>query len=89
MVCRWLFPVTRKEEESGSSRQDAQLQLKGEDIMKDLEAYIRESEKNAIPDNQIDLSDIPEITDFSKGHFWNWKPVKEPVTVMINPDVLH
>ena len=89
MVCRWLFPVTRKEEESESSRQDVQPQLKGEDTMKDLEAFIRESEKNAIPDNQIDLSDIPEITDFSKGHFRNWKPVKKPVTVRIDSDVLY
>lgn len=56
--------------------------------MKDLETFIRESEKNAIPDNQIDLSDIPEITDFSKGHFRNWKPVKKPVTVRIDSDVL-
>ena len=34
---------------------------------------------NAIADNQIDLSDIPEITDFSRGHFRNRKPVKKPV----------
>ena len=49
--------------------------------MKDLE-----SEMNAIPDNQVDLSDIPEITDFSKGHFRNQKPIKKPVTVRIDDD---
>lgn len=37
--------------------------------MKDLEKFIHESEMNAIPDNQINLSDIPEITDFSRGTF--------------------
>ena len=41
---------------------------------------------NAIPDNQVDLSDIPEITDFSKGHFRNRKPIKKPVTVRIDDD---
>ena len=49
--------------------------------MKDLE-----SEMNAIPDNQVDLSDIPEITDFSKGHSRNRKPIKKPVTVRIDDD---
>ncbi|MBO8443577.1 MAG: BrnA antitoxin family protein [Spirochaetes bacterium] len=38
---------------------------------------------------KIDLSDIPEITDFSKGHFRNWKPVKKPVTVRIDSDILY
>ena len=57
--------------------------------MKDLEKFIHESEMNAIPDNQIDLSDIPEITDFSRGHFRNWKPVKKTVTVRIDADLLY
>ncbi len=47
--------------------------------MEGSEKFIRESEMNAIADNQIDLSDIPEITDFSRGHFRNRKPVKKPV----------
>lgn len=57
--------------------------------MKDLEKFIHESEMNAIPDKQIDLSDISEITDFSRGHFRNWKPVKKPVTVRIDADLLY
>lgn len=55
--------------ESGSYLQDVRHHLRGGNIMKDLEKFIHESEMNAIPDNQINLSDIPEITDFSRGTF--------------------
>lgn len=37
---------------------------------------------------EIDFSDIPEIMDFSKGHLRNCKPLKKPVTVRIDSDVL-
>ncbi len=37
----------------------------------------------------IDLSDIPEITDFSKGHLRNCKPIKQPVTVRLDSDILY
>ena len=40
-------------------------QLKGNFIMMNLEKIIAECEKNSIPDNEIDFSDIPEITDFT------------------------
>ena len=42
------------------------------------------------PDDEIDYSDIPEITDFSGfevGKFY--RPVKEAVTVRLDVDVVH
>jgi uncharacterized protein (DUF4415 family) len=44
----------------------------------------------AMPDANIDYSDIPQITDFSGfevGKFY--RPVKETVTVRLDADVLH
>jgi len=44
----------------------------------------------ALPDDTIDTSDIPEISDWSQaevGRFY--RPLKEPVTVRIDADVLH
>jgi len=43
----------------------------------------------AMPDEEIDVSDIPEITDWSKavvGRFY--RPVKEAVTIRLDADVL-
>ena len=43
----------------------------------------------AMPDEEIDISDIPEITDWSKavvGRFY--RPVKETVTIRLDADVL-
>lgn len=43
-----------------------------------------------MPDEQIDLSDIPEITDWSGavvGKFY--RPMKEAVTVRLDADVVH
>lgn len=42
------------------------------------------------PDDEIDYSDIPEITDFSSfevGKFY--RPMKEAVTVRLDTDVVH
>jgi uncharacterized protein (DUF4415 family) len=42
------------------------------------------------PDDEIDYSDIPEITDFSGfevGKFY--RPMKETVTVRLDADVVH
>ena len=42
------------------------------------------------PDDEIDYSDIPEITDFSDfevGKFY--RPMKEAVTVRLDADVVH
>lgn len=36
----------------------------------------------------IDLSEIPEIKDFSKGHLRNWKPAKKAVSFRIDLDNL-
>jgi uncharacterized protein (DUF4415 family) len=44
----------------------------------------------ALPDDDIDTSDIPEITDWSgaeRGKFY--RPIKEAVTVRLDADVLH
>ncbi len=42
-----------------------------------------------MPDEEVDTSDIPEITDWSKavvGRFY--RPVKETVTIRLDADVL-
>ena len=36
----------------------------------------------------IDLTDIPEIKDFSDGHLRNWKPAKKPIAFRIDLDNL-
>ena len=43
-----------------------------------------------IPDEQIDTSDIPELTeeDFARGHFKYWKPTKKSITIRIDVDLL-
>jgi len=44
----------------------------------------------ALPDDDIDTSDIPGITDWSgaeRGKFY--RPIKEAVTVRLDADVLH
>ena len=44
----------------------------------------------AMPDKEIDTSDIPEIIDWSKavvGRFY--RPVKEAVTIRLDADVLN
>lgn len=43
----------------------------------------------AMPDEEIDTSEIPEVTDWSKavvGRFY--RPVKETVTIRLDADVL-
>ena len=58
--------------------------------MKDLEKFIAKCEANAVPDNQINTKDIPELTedDFSRGHFKYWKPMKKSITFRIDIDNL-
>ena len=44
----------------------------------------------AMPDDNIDYSDIPEITDFNGfevGKFF--RPIKETVTIRLDSDILH
>jgi uncharacterized protein (DUF4415 family) len=42
---------------------------------------------DAIPDDQIDLSDIPEITDFS-GFVRPWMGKKKSITIRLDEDML-
>lgn len=58
--------------------------------MTDLEKFIAKCEKNAVPDNQINTDDVPELTedDFKRGHFKYWKPVKKSITFRIDLDNL-
>lgn len=43
----------------------------------------------AMPDDQIDLSDIPEVTDWSDGIVGKYyRPIKKPLTIRIDADVL-
>jgi uncharacterized protein (DUF4415 family) len=42
-----------------------------------------------LPEREIDLSDIPEITDWSnavRGRFY--RPVKKPITIRLDVDVI-
>lgn len=59
--------------------------------MTDLENYIAKCEANAVPDNQINTKDMPELTenDFSRGHFKYWKPIKKSITFRIDLDNLN
>ena len=47
----------------------------------------------ALPDDQIDLSDIPELTDEQWAntirHRGFYKPVKQQITARLDSDVLH
>ena len=58
--------------------------------MTDLENFIAKCEANAVPDEQINTADIPELTeeDFSRGHFKYWKPMKKSITIRIDVDNL-
>lgn len=58
--------------------------------MTDLEEFIAKCEANAVPDEQINTADIPELTeeDFSRGHFKYWKPMKKSITIRIDVDNL-
>lgn len=58
--------------------------------MKGLEKFIAKREANAVPDNQINTGDIPELTeeDFSRGRFKYWKPMKKSITIRIDVDNL-
>ena len=43
----------------------------------------------AMPDDQIDLSDVPEVTDWSGGVVGKYyRPIKKPLTIRIDADVL-
>lgn len=58
--------------------------------MNDIEKFITECEKNAVPDTEIDTTDISEWTDadFDKGSFKYWKPRKKLISFRIDLDLL-
>ena len=58
--------------------------------MTELDKLIAKCEANAVPDEQIDTSDFPELTeeDFARGHFKYWKPTKKCITIRIDVDLL-
>jgi uncharacterized protein (DUF4415 family) len=47
---------------------------------------------DAVKDEDIDYSDIPEVTDFSKFHPWEqrqmFKPVKVTITCKLDADIV-
>lgn len=65
------------------------VRVKG--VPKLTEAQLENLKRLAVrPDDEIDYSDIPEITDFSGfevGKFY--RPMKEAVTVRLDADVVH
>ena len=46
--------------------------------------------KGTIPDDQLDLSDIPEVTDWSNAVHHNqfYRPVKQQTSIRLDADVL-
>ena len=58
--------------------------------MEELKNFIARCEANAVPDKQIDTSDIPELTeeDFARGYFKYRKPMKKAVMFRIDIDNL-
>lgn len=44
---------------------------------------------DALPDDQIDFSDIPEVLDWSDGVVGKYyRPIKKPLTIRVDADVL-
>lgn len=57
----------------------------------DVSQLIAECEKNAVPDELIDTSEIPEITSldgFYFGNSKNFKIVKDPITIRLDRPLL-
>ena len=72
-----MVRYTRKElNENFSDKQDAEIK--------------RLLAKGTVPDEQLDLSDIPEITDWSNTvrHEQFYRPVKQQTSVRLDADVL-
>ena len=72
-----MVRYTREElNENSSDKQDAEIK--------------RLLAKGTVPDDQLDLSDIPEITDWSNAvrHGQFYRPVKQQTSVRLDADVL-
>ena len=64
-----------------------QHRMKGGYTMDNLQEIMAINETNAIPDNEIDLSEIPEISSlegFKPIHPEYYKPVREQVSIRFN-----
>lgn len=77
---------------SESSLRDEQLVQSDGSLSDDDAKRIREQlrQLEAMSDEDIDFSDIPEVRDFSgweRGKFY--RPVKDQVTLRVDRDVLH
>lgn len=47
------------------------------------------AELGRMPDSEIDTSDIPEVTDWSKAEIGKfYRPIKQSVTVRLDKDVI-
>jgi len=43
----------------------------------------------ALPDDKIDLTDVPEVLDWSRGVVGKfYRPIKKPLTIRLDADVL-
>ena len=75
---------------SGSSRRAKQRRAKHKHIKTSTRNLDREIKAlMRLRDDQIDTSDIPAVTDWSKavvGKFY--RPIKEPVTIRLDADVV-
>jgi uncharacterized protein (DUF4415 family) len=72
-----MVRYSRKElNEKCSNKQDAEIE--------------RLLAKGTIPDDQLDLSDIPEVTDWSNAVHHNqfYRPVKQQTSIRLDADVL-
>ena len=72
-----MVRYTREElNENSSDKQDAEIK--------------RLLAQGAVPDDQLDLSDIPELTDWSNAvrHGQFYHPVKQQTSVRLDADVL-
>lgn len=75
---------------SASSRRAKPLRAREKSIKnntrkrdRELQALLR------LPDQEIDTSDIPEVTDWSRAMVGKlYRPIKEPVTIRLDADIL-
>lgn len=87
---KWCKSHTQKMNGHILFQRVSQHREKGRCIMTELEKFITKCEENAVSDEQIDTSDIPELTeeDFTRGHFKYWRPAKKSITIRIDVDNL-
>src|SRR4051812_1399525 len=77
----------------GLSRRERQARRNGVFMKKLTEKELLEQAKKiaAMPDDQIDFSDIPELTeaDFRRGiRGLFYRPLKKPITIRLDADII-